>query len=123
KSAPLHLGCDGAFASRSMPRCWPQTGARVMTRRMISVPFFLLRTTTAGSAFVTGLAQTFVFAHVLSPQRFSIFILVAAIGYSLWLCDFGIVKILFVRLRANFLSRRSNKTAARHATAVVLFYF
>jgi O-antigen/teichoic acid export membrane protein len=94
-----------------------------MTRRMISVPFFLLRTTTAGSAFVTGLAQTFVFAHVLSPQRFSIFILVAAIGYSLWLCDFGIVKILFVRLRANFLSRRSNKTAARHATAVVLFYF
>jgi hypothetical protein len=93
-----------------------------MKRRMISVPFFLLRTTTAGSAFVTGLAQTFVFAHVLSPQRFSIFILVAAIGYSLWLCDLGIVKILFVRLRANFLAGRSNKAAAQHATAVVLFY-
>ena len=94
-----------------------------MKRRMISLPFFLLRTTTAGSAFVTGLAQTFVFAHVLSPQRFSAFILVAAIGYSLWLCDFGIVKILFVRLRANFLAGRSNKTAAQHAAAVVLLYF
>jgi hypothetical protein len=93
-----------------------------MKRRMISIPFFLLRTTTAGSAFISGLAQTFVFAHVLSPQRFSIFILVAAIGYSLWLCDFGIVKILFVRLRANFLARKSNKTNAHHATAVVLFY-
>ena len=94
-----------------------------MKRRMISIPFFLLRMTTAGSAFVTGLAQTFVFAHVLTPQRFSIFILVAAIGYSLWLCDFGIVKILFVRLRGNFLARKSNKAAAHHATAVVLFYF
>ena len=94
-----------------------------MKRRMISIPFFLLRMTTAGSAFITGLAQTFVFAHILSPQRFSIFILVAAIGYSLWLCDFGIVKILFVRLRANFLAGRSNKTTAHHATAVVLFYF
>jgi len=94
-----------------------------MKRHMISIPFFLLRMTTAGSAFITGLAQTFVFAHVLTPQRFSIFILVAAIGYSLWLCDFGIVKILFVRLRANFLARRSNRATAHHATAVVLFYF
>ena len=93
-----------------------------MKRRMISIPFFMLRMTTAGAAFVTGLAQTFVFAHVLSPQRFSIFILVAAIGYSLWLCDFGIVKIVFVRLRANVLAGKSNKTNARHATAVVGFY-
>jgi O-antigen/teichoic acid export membrane protein len=94
-----------------------------MKRRLISIPFFLLRTTTAGAAFVTGLVQTFVFAHVLSPQRFSIFILVAAIGYSLWLCDFGIVKILFVRLRARFLAGKRDVTAAGHATAVVLFYF
>ena len=67
-----------------------------MKQRLISIPFFLLRTTTAGAALVTGLLQTYVFAHVLSPQRFSIFILVGAIGYSLWLIDFGIVKILFV---------------------------
>jgi len=94
-----------------------------MQRRLISFPFFLLRSTTAGAAFVTGLVQTFVFAHVLTPERFSIFILVAAIGYSLWLIDFGIVKILFVRLREHFLAGQSNATTAAHATAVTLFYF
>ena len=94
-----------------------------MKQRLISIPFFLLRTTTAGAALVTGLLQTFVFAHVLSPQRFSIFILVAAVGYSLWLIDFGIVKILFVRLRARFLAGSQSDAVAGHATAVVLFYF
>ncbi|HEY1474855.1 MAG TPA: hypothetical protein VGF53_12315 [Pseudolabrys sp.] len=94
-----------------------------MKRRLISIPFFLLRTTTAGAALVTGLLQTYVFSHVLSPQRFSIFILVAAFGYSLWLIDFGIVKILFVRLRARFLAGDSSTAVAGHATAVVLFYF
>ena len=82
-----------------------------MKRRLISLPFFLLRTTTAGAAFVTGLLQTYVFAHILSPERFSVFILVAAIGYSLWLIDFGIVKILFVRLRAHFLASDSSDNA------------
>ena len=94
-----------------------------MKRRLISIPFFLLRTTTAGAALLTGLLQTFVFAHVLSPERFSIFILVAAIGYSLWLIDLGIVKILFVRLRARFLTGDRSDAVAGHATAVVLFYF
>jgi hypothetical protein len=72
---------------------------------------------------LTGLLQTYVFAHVLSQQRFSIFILVAAFGYSLWLIDFGIVKVLFVRLRARFLSGDRSETVAGHATAVLLFYF
>jgi O-antigen/teichoic acid export membrane protein len=94
-----------------------------MKQRLISIPFFLLRTTTAGAALLTGLLQTYVFAHVLSPQRFSIFILVGAIGYSLWLIDFGIVKIVFVRLRARFLARERSDAIAGHATAVVLFYF
>ena len=94
-----------------------------MKRRLISVPFFLLRATTAGAAMATGLLQTFVFAHVLTPHRFSVFILVAAIGYSLWLIDFGIVKILFVRLRARFLAKDMSETVAGHASAVVLFYF
>ena len=94
-----------------------------MKQRLISIPFFLLRTTTAGAALVTGLLQTYVFAHILSPQRFSIFILVAAFGYSLWLIDFGIVKILFVRLRARFLAGDQSDAVAGHATAVVLFYF
>jgi len=92
-------------------------------RRIISLPFFFLRAGTAGAAVVTGLLQTYVFAHVLSPHRFSIFILVAAIGYSLWLIDFGIVKILFVRLRACFLAGRPDKTVAGYATAIVTFYF
>ena len=92
-------------------------------KKFISIPFFLLRTTTAGAALLTGLLQTYVFAHVLSPQRFSIFILVGAIGYSLWLIDFGIVKILFVRLRARFLAKDRSDAVAGHATAVVLFYF
>jgi O-antigen/teichoic acid export membrane protein len=94
-----------------------------MKRRLISIPFFFLRTGTAGAALLTGLLQTYVFAHVLSPQRFSIFILVGAIGYSLWLIDFGIVKILFVRLRARFLAGDRTDAIAGHATAVVLFYF
>jgi hypothetical protein len=94
-----------------------------MKQRLISFPFFFLRAGTAGAALVTGLLQTYVFAHILSPQRFSIFILVAAIGYSLWLIDFGIVKILFVRLRARFLSGSRDGAVAGHTTAVVLFYF
>jgi hypothetical protein len=101
-----------------MPGEWPD-----MKQRMISIPFFLLRATTAGSALVTGLLQTFVFAHVMSPHRFSVFILVATIGYSLWLVDFGIVKLLFVRQRARFLAKDKSDTVAGHATAVVLFYF
>jgi hypothetical protein len=94
-----------------------------MKQSLISIPFFLLRTTTAGAALLTGLLQTYVFAHVLSPHRFSIFILVAAFGYSLWLIDFGIVKILFVRLRARFLAGDRSSAVAGHATSVVLFYF
>ena len=94
-----------------------------MKKRLISIPFFLLRTTTAGAALLTGLLQTYVFAHILSPQRFSIFILVGAVGYSLWLIDFGIVKILFVRLRARFFAGERGGAIAGHATAVVLFYF
>jgi hypothetical protein len=94
-----------------------------MKQRLISIPFFFLRAGTAGAALITGLLQTYVFAHVLSPQRFSVFILVAAIGYSLWLIDFGIVKILFVRLRARFLSSGRDGAVAGHATAIVLFYF
>ena len=69
-----------------------------------------------------GLVQTFVFARVLSPDRFSLFILVGAIGYSLWLCDLGLAKILFVKLRAAHLSGRADEHAAREASAVILFY-
>ena len=84
-----------------------------MKQPLISVPFLLLRAPPPAPRFVTGLVQTFVFAHVLSPHRFSVFILVAAIGYSLWLIDFGIVKILFVRLRARFLANKRDGRGRR----------
>ena len=67
------LSADGA----------PAEGAAA---RLISIPFLLLRVSTAGGAFAMGLVQTLVFARVLTPDRFSLFILVGAIGYSLWLC-------------------------------------
>src|ERR1700729_3041442 len=90
--------------------------------RLISIPFLLLRVTTAGGAFAMGLVQTLVFARVLSPDRFSLFILVGAVGYSLWLCDLGLAKILFVQLRAAHLSGKIDRQAAGQATAVTLFY-
>src|SRR6202162_6521371 len=90
--------------------------------RLISIPFLLLRISTAGGAFAMGLVQTLVFARVLAPDRFSLFILVGAIGYSLWLCDLGLAKILFVQLRAAHLAGKTDARAARQATAVIVFY-
>src|ERR1700674_2367552 len=90
--------------------------------RLISIPFLLLRVSTAGGAFAMGLVQTLVFARVLSPERFSLFILVGAIGYSLWLCDLGLAKILFVQLRSAHIAGKRDERAAAQATAVILFY-
>jgi|SRR5579862_1053728 len=90
--------------------------------RLISLPFLLLRVSTAGGAFAMGLVQTLVFARVLSPDRFSLFILVGAIGYSLWLCDLGLAKILFVQLRNAHIAGKTDERAAAQATAVVIFY-
>jgi O-antigen/teichoic acid export membrane protein len=90
--------------------------------RLISIPFLLLRVATAGGAFAMGLVQTLVFARVLSPDRFSLFILVGAIGYSLWLCDLGLAKILFVQLRTAHIAGKKDERAAAQATAVILCY-
>src|SRR5579862_8525045 len=90
--------------------------------RLISLPFLLLRVSTAGGAFAMGLVQTLVFARVLSPDRFSLFILVGAIGYSLWLCDLGLAKILFVQLRNAHIAGKTDESAAAQATAVIVFY-
>ena len=56
------------------------------------------------------------------PDRFSIFIVVGAIGYTLWLCDLGLAKILFVQLRRAHLAGSPDRRAAGQATAVTLFY-
>jgi hypothetical protein len=90
--------------------------------RLISIPYFLLRVTTAGGAFVMGFVQTFVFARVLPPDRFSVFIVLGGIGYSLWLTDLGLAKILFVNLRAGHLAGTLDRRDARQATAIIAFY-
>ena len=92
--------------------------------RFLSIPYLLLRSSTAGGGLLAGLIQTFVFARVLDPERFSIFILVGTLGVTLWLFDLGMAKIIFVRLRSWFLAGAdSNSTVPRHATAVVILYF
>jgi O-antigen/teichoic acid export membrane protein len=100
----------------------PKDLAPSPARGLVSIPFLLLRVSTAGGAFATGFIQTLVFARVLTPDRFSLFILVGAVGYSLWLCDLGLAKILFVQLRTAHLVGKTDRQAAGQATAVTLFY-
>jgi hypothetical protein len=90
--------------------------------RLISIPYLLLRASTAGGAVAMGFVQTFVFARILAPDRFSIFIVVGGIGYTLWLTDLGLAKILFVNLRAGHLAGKPDDRDARQATAVIVFY-
>ena len=90
--------------------------------RLISLPYLILRGATAGGAVAMGFVQTFVFARVLDPHLFSIFILTAAVGYSLWIADLGLAKIAFVSLRASHLDGRRDTRAASEAGAVILFY-
>jgi O-antigen/teichoic acid export membrane protein len=89
---------------------------------VLSLPYLLLRSSTAGAAVVAGLVQTFVFARVLSPEAFSIFILVGAFGVSLWLFDLGAAKILFVRQRARHIAQRADGPEPAQASAVVTLY-
>ena len=102
----------------------PEDAAPVAKRRewLISIPYLFLRGSTAGAALAMGFVQTFVLARVLSPERFSIFIVIGAVGYSLWVTDLGLAKILFVNLRAPHLAGRRDEHAARQATAVILLY-
>jgi len=90
--------------------------------RLISVPYLLLRASTAGGALAMGFVQTFAFARALSPERFSIFIVVGALGYTLWVTDLGLAKIVFVNLRSAHLSGARDERAAREASALILFY-
>jgi O-antigen/teichoic acid export membrane protein len=90
--------------------------------RLISLTYLFLRATTAGGALFAGIIQTFVFARVLTPERFSIFIVVGSFAVVLPLIDLGLVKLLFVRLRADYLAGKPDEAMARNATAVVIFY-
>lgn len=92
--------------------------------RFLSIPYLFLRATTAGGGLVGGLVQTFVFARILDPERFSVFILVGTLGIALWLSDIGLVKIIFVRLRAWLLGgAQAGASIVWHATAIVILYF
>ena len=90
--------------------------------RLISFTYLFLRATTAVGALFAGIIQTFVFARILTPERFSIFIIVGSFAVVMPLFDLGLVKLLFVRLRANHLAGKHDEAMARNASAVVVFY-
>ncbi len=96
--------------------------ALAVAKRFVSITYLCLRATTAVGALFAGIVQTFVFARVLSPEQFSIFLLLASFGISLTLLDFGVVKLFFVRLRAAYLAGRIGAGIAAQSTAIVIFY-
>jgi hypothetical protein len=96
--------------------------ARTPLAGLISLRYMILRAWTAGGGLIAGLVQTFVFARVLDPELFSLFILVGALGISMWLFDLGLSKILFVRLRERFLAGKDMRAIGAQAQAVAIFY-
>jgi O-antigen/teichoic acid export membrane protein len=89
---------------------------------LLSLRYFLLRSSTAAAALFNGLVQTFVFARVLTPEDFSIYILIGIFGMSLWLFDLGAAKILFVRQRECYLAQCADGAVPAQASSVVLLY-
>src|SRR5665647_1715986 len=89
---------------------------------LLSPRYFVLRASTAAAAIAGGLVQTFVFARVLNPQDFSIFILIGTFGLSLWLFDLGAAKILYVRQRERHLTAGTDAAVPAQSSAVVLLY-
>lgn len=89
---------------------------------LLSLRYVVLRASTAGAAIAGGLVQTFVFARVLNPQDFSIFILIGTFGLSLWLFDLGAAKILYVRQRERHLTASRDAAVPGQSSAVVLLY-
>jgi hypothetical protein len=95
----------------------------VAGKRLVSYRYMALRASTAAGTLGTGLLQTFVFARVLTPERFSLFIFFAALGYTLYLADIGMVKVLFVNLRRRFLNDKPLGMIARQTTTILLLYY
>jgi hypothetical protein len=95
----------------------------MLGRRLFSYRYMVLRASTAAATLGVGVLQTFVFARVLGPQQFSLFILFAALGYSLYLTDAGMVKVLFVSLRNRFLRKEPFAEISAQATGLVIAYF
>jgi O-antigen/teichoic acid export membrane protein len=89
---------------------------------VLSLRYFVLRASTAAAAVAFGLVQTFVFARVLDPDDFSLYILIGTLGISLWMFDLGASKILFVRQRARHLAGETDCAVPAQSTAVVMVY-
>jgi len=94
----------------------------VAEKRLVSYRYMALRVSTAAGTLGTGLLQTFVFARVFTPERFSLYIFLGALGYMLYLADAGMVKVLFIDLRQRFLDHRPLRAIAGQATAMVVLY-
>jgi hypothetical protein len=91
-------------------------------KRLVSYRYMALRASTAAATLGAGLLQTFVFARVLTPERFSLFIFFAALGYTLYMADVGMVKVLFVNLRRRFLQNKPLGAIAGQATMIFVLY-
>ncbi|MGB7034788.1 MAG: hypothetical protein WBD71_04620 [Xanthobacteraceae bacterium] len=91
-------------------------------KRLVSYRYMALRASTATGTLGTGLLQTFVFARVFTPERFSLFIFLGALGYMLSMADAGMVKVLFVDLRQRFLNKQPLHGIAGQATAMFVLY-
>jgi hypothetical protein len=89
---------------------------------LVSLRYMMLRGWSAGGGLLAGLVQTFVFARVLDPDSFSLFILVGALGVSMWLFDLGFSKVLFVRLRKQFLAGEDTLAVGAQVNALAIFY-
>lgn len=87
-----------------------------------SLRFLFLRGSTAASSVLTGLLQTYVFARVLTPELFSLFVLVGALGFTLLLCDLGASKILFVRLRQRHMNGSKDDSVVAQTSAILVLY-
>lgn len=110
------------LAPSTVPRTLANWLRRTRLAELVSLRYMALRGWVAGSSLLGGLLQTFVFARVLSPDRFSQFILVGALGVSMWLFDLGLSKILFVELRKRYLAGEDTLPVAAQVNAVALFY-
>ena len=87
------------------------------------LPYLTLRGLTAVGTLLAGFSQTFVFARTLDPERFSLFIVIGNLGLSLWLFDLGIAKVLFVNMRAQFLSDRLRDSSLPLQAASIAFLY
>ncbi len=89
---------------------------------LLSLRYLVLRSFTAMAAVANGLVQTFIFARVLSPRDFSIFILIGSLALTLWMLELGAAKILFVQQRQRHLKRQADDAIAVQSNALILLY-